>query len=883
MNPMWGPPPGDGPRPALRRLLALFPRKHRAAYGEEIWEVARYRWDRQGGGWLATLALIRDLTSGAAVLRVEQLGRGMRGMGQGLGMDARFVLRSLGKSWGYVITAVTVLACAVAANATVFSYVKGTLLSEPAWPDAEEVSIVWARNLENGQLRDVVSGPNVVDMRERLTTARVAAFHYDGTYFDAEGRPEVVSTLDVEVDFFRVLGVEPALGRGFGESERYSGGQPTVVVSHAFWRDRLGGADDVVGAPILLEGVPHIVIGVLAEDFQFVAPAPILRPLTDDYMAGRSRSSPHFNVLARGLPGATHDDLQLELAAFTRELTAEFAEVEGWDFHAERLDTVMVEAVRPVILVLVGTVLLVLLVALVNLGMLFRVRTAVRDGEIAVRRALGASRTVLVRILALEPLLLAAVGAGLGLAVTPWFLGRVADLVPVWIAIPDSAARVPAVRAELAPGVAAVTFVIALLGALALTAPAFAAVLRSRQGPAPGSDRRVRSGIAGVRALVGLELAFTTVLCVGAALLVRSFDRMMSTEPGVQAEGVLAIRFGDVWEQPVPDQARYLRDVVEAVEAVPGVERAGTIDYLPFLAEDDFARIYFLDQELQPVRELREEWRRVDANVLEAAGMRMVAGRWFDSDDLEGTVRSAVVNASFAQKHYPDGNAVGRLLSTHDENYRDMRIVGVVADVRSLGPTAPAPPMLYVPQQGNPRGTVGMYVRTSVAEPMALGTRVREAIWSVDSSQPVIDVVPLQEMVGEWVAIPRAARGLVSALAALAWVLSVVGVFGVASYAVRSRRGELGIRMALGASARRLTSEQVRAMTPVLVLGVGGGLLLASGLGRLSKALLFGVAPLDPVSLVTAALVTSVAAMAAVWWPARSVSRIDPAETLNAE
>ena len=883
MNPPGPGPDRRGPPRALRGLLVLFPRGHRETYGTEIWDVARYRWTRSGGGWLATLALVRDLVGGATVLRTEEIRTGVRGMGRGLGMETRFVLRSLGKSWGYVITAVTVLACAVAANATVFSYVKGTLLTEPAWPDPDEVSVIWARNLENGQLRDVVSGPNVVDMRERLTTARIAAFHYDGTYFDAEGRPEVVSTLDVSVDFFPVLGVEPAAGRGFGESERYSGGPPTVVVSHAFWRDRLGGAGDVVGTPLLLEGVPHTIIGVLAEDFQFVAPAPILRVLTDDEMAGRSRSSPHFNIVARRLPGTTHDDLQLELAAFTRELTAEFGEVEGWDFHAERIDTVMVEAVRPVIMVLVGTVLLVLLVALVNLAMLFRVRTSVRDGEITVRRALGAGRARLVRILALEPLLLAAIGAALGLAVTPWFLSTVADLVPTWIAIPDSAARVPALRAELAPGVAAVAFVTALFGALILTAPAFVSVLRDRRGHTPRSGRRVRSGVAGVRAMVGLELAFTTVLCVGAALLVRSFDRMMSTEPGVQGEGVLAIRFGDVWEQPVADQARYFREVVEAVEAVPGVERAGTIDYLPFLAEDDFARIYFLDQELRPVRELREEWRRVDDNVLEAAGMRMVVGRWFGSEDLDGPVRSAVVNASFAQKHYPDGDALGQLLSTHDENYRDMRIVGVVADVRSLGPAAPAPPMLYVPQQGNPRGTVGLYVRTSLSEPMALGSIVREAIWSVDSSQPVIDVVPLQEMIDEWIAIPRAARTLVSALAALAWILSVVGVFGVASYAVRSRRGELGIRMALGASARRLTSEQIRAMSPVLVVGVGGGLLLASALGTASKALLFGVTPLDPLSLLGAAAVTSVAALAAAWWPARAVSRIDPAETLNAE
>ena len=380
--------------------------------------------------------------------------------------------------------------------------------------------------------------------------------------------------------------------------------------------------------------------------------------------------------------------------------------------------------------------------------------------------------------------------------------------------------------------------------------------------------------------LVGVEVAVATLLCILAGLTARSADNLLSTEVGVDADGVLTLAVADVWERPAHEQVTYFREIVEAVERVPGVERAGVMDYVDFLAEDDFARIYFLDRSFQPTRDMREEWRRVDAGLFEAAGMAMMSGRAFEQPDFEGTPRVAIVNRAFADKHYPNGQALGELLSTHNAAYRDLTIVGVVADVRSLGPSTPAPPMLYVPNQGSPRGHQGMYVRVD-GDPMMLADAIRDAIWSVDPSEPVAAIVPLSDLVARWTAIPLATRTLVLTLAVLAMFLSAVGVFGVVAYAVRTRRSELGVRLALGASPTRLESEVVARVLPVALVAVLAGAASGIGAARSARAVLHGVDPLDLPSLAGALVAMTAATALATWLPARRAGRIDPAEAMR--
>jgi len=862
------------------RLLRLYPAAHRREYGEEMLEAARHRWERAGGSNSATAAALGDLVFGAVGVWKDHLGRQTMGMGKGWGLDARFVSRSLWGAPGYVTTAVLVLACAVAVNASVYSYARGTLLSEPSYPDPGSVVLVWGSNVTEGQRRDVISGPNFMDIHQEVTALEsVAAFHGDGTYLLVDGHPEVIQTFDVSVDFFRVLRVEPALGRFFDESDRTSSAPATIVATYGFWRDRLASDPSAVGRPLDLEGEPHILLGVLPEDFEFVAPLPLYRPLRDDVLAADNRARIHYNVVGRLAEGASVSDANVELGRIGDGILADYAGFEGWSLLAESLREVSVEAVRPVIWILVVTVALVLLVALVNLATLFRIRSVSRQDEFAVRMALGATWLRITRILALETVVIASFGAALGLAAAPFLLRRLAAMLPLWIQIPDSAARVPVLRAVLDPSVALIAFGGAVLGALILTGPTFVSAVRATGAARAG---RVVGATRGIRVLVAVELAVATVLCIGAALTARSASNLLSTDVGLVDEGLLTLGFGDVWDLDAPGQIAYFRAAVEAVEAIPGVRRAGVTDYVDFKAEDDFARVYFLDRSFQPMSDTREEWRRVDEGLFEAAGMTMGEGRSFEPDDFTGDPRVAIVSATFAAKHYADRSPLGQFISTHETNYRDLEIVGVVRDVRSLGPATSPPPMLYVPNQGSPRGVQGMYVRVA-GDPMTYATLVRDAIWSVDSSRPVMDIEPMATLVNNWVAIPKATRALVLGLALLAWMLSAVGVFGVVAYAVKVRKSELGIRLALGASPDRLERDQLRDISPVVVLGIGAGLMLGLLAARAAGAVLYGVSPFDPISLTAAVGVMAAAAFVATYLPARRAARIDPSEVMRPE
>jgi predicted permease len=440
---------------------------------------------------------------------------------------------------------------------------------------------------------------------------------------------------------------------------------------------------------------------------------------------------------------------------------------------------------------------------------------------------------------------------------------------------------VPALRAVLDPWVAGAAVGMAVVGTLALTLPGL------RGGNAGGrtawAGRGQSVGARGIRWLVAIELALATVLCLGAGLTTRSAEKMLAVDVGLEDQGLLVLYFGDVWDRPEEEQVAYFRQVLDAVETVPGVGSAALIDYLPFLQEDDFASIYFLDRSFQPVRDQREEWRRVSHGLFETAGMRFVQGRSLTADEFVDRPRTAVVNEAFADKHYPGGGAVGQYLSTHDPDYQDLEIVGVVADVRTYGPTEPAPPTLYVPLQGSPRGTTGMYVRAEGGNPWALAEPVREAIWSVDPSQPADGLATMTELVSAWVAIPRTIRTLVSGVATLALFLAAVGVFGVVGYAVRRRMPEFGVRLALGASPGRLRRDVLRGALPLVALGLGGGVLVGWLAAGAAGAVLFGVEPLDPISLAVAVSAMAGAAFLATWIPARRASRVDPTRAIRAE
>lgn len=875
-----------GPSPSLRRLLDLFPRDHREQFGDEMWEVVCYRYRQRGagvwGGWKFNVATAADIVWSALTLRGIRMGRWMMGGWIGFGVDVRFIMRGLLRAKGFPLTVLTVLAVAVAVNSAMFAFVKGTLLERPPYEDPDNVVVAWGSNPVNGQIRDVISGSNVVDLIARTSTlTSLAAFHRDNVVLMRDGRPLVISAFEVTVDFLTVLGVEPALGRDFGPQDRVSGGRAAALISHDFWMDGLGGDPGLVGSVLEMDGEPTTILGVLPEGFRFAGNMAVYVPLHEDLLAAESRTHYHYNLVGRLREGATPADATRELSGILADITLEHPQLAGWSVLVEPLSEVSVEAVRPTLWLITAASLLVFAVVIVNLGTLFRIRTMERMEEFSLRTALGAPRRRVAALILTEALGLSAAGGTLGLMLAPSMLDLFSSIAPPVVLIPNSAAAIPVLQASLEPSIQALAFIGALLAGVLLASPSLVTALgRNAQASASRAGSRVRSGLRS-KWLVGSEVALATVLCVGAALTLRSANNLASQDMGVVPEGVLSAYFGDVDGLPVAQRAEYYRQVITAVEAIPGVERVGTNDYRPFEGEDDFQGIRFPGRPApEPGRGPREEWRRVSEGLFEATGMRVLRGRGFQPLDFQGTPRAVVINQAFAAKHYPGLDPVGERLTVTEDGYREVEVVGVVADVLSRGPAVPAPPVLYAPYQAAPRGTVSLFVKVS-GDPMSFATSVREAIWSVDSRQPVLPMIPLEEVVRQSMAVSTMMSKIVGAMATVALILAGLGVFGVVGFMVRSRTRELGVRLALGATAGRLEREVMRDQLPILIVALVAGLSLSMLVAQALGSVLYGVSSVDPISFGGTAVLIAIMSLVATYLPARRVSKVDPARVIE--
>jgi predicted permease len=388
---------------------------------------------------------------------------------------------------------------------------------------------------------------------------------------------------------------------------------------------------------------------------------------------------------------------------------------------------------------------------------------------------------------------------------------------------------------------------------------------------------------SGTKWMVGAELVFATITAVGAGLTLQSAKYLASRDTGVVAAGVLTAYFGNVEDRPIPERAEYFKQVLEAVAARPGVIRAGTKDYRPFEGEDDFTGIRFPERPPLPRGQgIREEWRRVSEGYFATVGMRIVRGSGFAPPDFVGTPLTAVINQAFAAKYYSGQDPVGRRIVLSAQGYSDLTIAGVVNDVLSRGVTGPAPPVLYAPYQALPRGHVALFVKVA-GDPATYATAIRDAIWSVDPGQPVLPIIPLADVIGRSMAVPTMMSRIVGAMAGAALALAGLGVFGVVGFAVRARTREFAVRIALGATSGRLVRHVMSGFIPTLVGSLVAGLLAAGYAWNGIGAVLYGIAPGDPLALAGAAAIVSGIALAATYVPARRVSKLDPARILQAE
>jgi putative ABC transport system permease protein len=800
--------------------------------------------------------------------------------------DLRYGLRLLRHAPGFTAVAVGALALGIGANTAIFSTVDAVLLRPLPYADPDRVVMVWEDATASGFPRNTPAPGNFVEWKRRNHVfADMAATRGASANLTADGPPEQVVGRAVTPNFFDVLGVRPMAGRMFTVDEDRTGA-PVAVISYALWQRRYAGDASTVNREILINGQKYLIIGIMPRDFAFRMREmdlwiPIHFPPSDLVNHGS-----HFlNVVARLKAGVSLAQARENMSAIARQLEAEHPD------SNVKLGAAVVpmreEAVgntRIELLVLMAAAGCVLLIACANLAGLLLARGLGRRREMAVRSALGASRGRLVRQMIAEGALIALAGGLLGILLAPAGRKVLATLVPA--ALPDTSA--PAVDARVL-GFALLLSVLTGVGFSIV--PAWQA---SRVSMNDALKQGGRGGIGGAAsatrdALVILEVAAALVLMVGAGLMLQTVSRLRAIEIGFRPERLLTLRTTlprTKYQDPEKRIAFYHR-VLQGVRALPGVERAGYGSVLPFRSQGN-TQSFSVEGRERPAGHVfdRDALLRVSSgDYLQTLGVRLVEGRLLQARDTDLTAPVVVINETLARIYFPKESPLGHRLAMYGRIPVWRTIVGVVRDVHERGYELAMKPGVYIPfEQFKDTWALPESLAVRAAgDPASLTSAVRRVIAETDPEQPVAAVATMDEIVALDVADRRQQMTLLTAFAALALLLASLGLYGLLAYTVTQRSREIGLRMALGASASRVVSivvlRGVALSAAGLVLGLSAAWLLAGAMSRI----LYGVAATDPATYGTVAALLCAIAAAASWIPARRAVRIDPIAVLREE
>jgi predicted permease len=908
-------PSGASPRTAERifaLLVLLFPGDFRRRFGADMRELFRDQLGlaRRGGAagvarlWLRVLpslawsALLEHRDARAARRLSATLHAtgpvGSDGMLATLTSDLRYAVRMLRKSPVFTLVAVLVIALGSGAVTTIFSGMNGLLLRPlPAATDPERLVAIERRG--RGEDEGIqASYPYYAQLRDRTRTLDgVAAWSKASLAISSGGEGSAVYGNIVSGNYFSLLGVRPALGRFFlPEEDRTPLTHPVVVVSHAFWRTRLGADSAAVGRALLVNGRPYTLVGVAPEAFRGVftplvvdAWVPLMmQPHVRPNRDVRSASFVWLWTFGRMKDGVTRDVAAGELTAITAALLADGTEPEQWaGFGRIRLSGLTglpLDASRTAfgfVALLLGASALVLLIAGVNVAALLSARAIARRRELAVRAALGAARGRLVRQLLTESLLLFLLGAAGGLALA---VGATHALERM--PIPTDVRM----TLELSPDLRVLAFALLLSLATGIVfglAPAVRATrqditARLRGGGATGGPRRA---IASNGLVVG-QLALSLVLLVGAGLFLRALRSGQSAEIGFERAGVATAAFNaESWGYDSTRARLFYAELRERLEAVPGVEAVSFTDLVPLTFSSMGTRLVpdgavpgDGDDGGMDVR-----MADVDAGYFDALRLPLARGRAFTLRDDASSARVVVINETLARRLAPAGDATGRSFRLHDERWT---VIGVALDARYADLGSPTPPVVYLPMAQNWRPDQTLLVRTS-GDAARLAPVVRAAVRAIDPTLPPPTVMTLAQATSLALLPQRVAAMVTGALGTAGLLLATVGLYGIIAYSVSGRTRELGIRVALGARRADVLGLVVREGMWLAALGVAVGLLLAAGAARLLGSLLLGVSPLDLPTFAGMSLLFVAVALLASWLPARRAAATDPTIALRAD
>jgi putative ABC transport system permease protein len=804
--------------------------------------------------------------------------------------ELRVTIRSLTKRPAFTALVVGALALGIGANTAIFSVVHAVLLRPLPYPDAERLVMVWGTDAPRGQDETRVSYPDFQDWRETASSFEdLGAFWtLPNTDVNLTGgdEPERVPVARVTAGYFEILGVRFAHGRGFRPEENVAGNHRVAVLSYALWQRRFAGDPSLVGRSVQVNGFPYTVVGILPADFRPLGTlalgeqVELWRPLAPDDNQTGGRDSRNLRVIGRLRPSASLSAAREELTAIARALEEAHPETnEGRGVTLVPLHEQVVRDARPALLVLLGAVALVLLSACTNVANMLLARAASRRGELAVRRALGASRRRIVGQLLGESVLLATAGGLAGLLLA---YGGVRLLVSLG---PGEIPRLDEIGVDLQ--VLGFSLLLSLAaGILVGLAPAYqAAWTEPAEGLRHGSQRG--GGARGHRlrqALVLSELTLTLVLLVGAGLLVRSFSELLAVDPGFETNQMLTFQLELPMGTKYPEQwqrTALFDELLDRIERHPDI-RAATMVSAPPLGEGGFTTTFSVvgetdDAAASPPATIQ----LVAPDYFRTLGIPLIAGRGFTERDDREAPRVAIVNETAARR-WPDGRTIGGRFVPSIRFLPGAEVVGIVRDARSGGLDAAVPPILYLPSDQVGFNFMTVIVRTASA-PRAVLPAIRATVRELDPEQPIYNVRTLNELVSRSVAERRFQMLLLAGFSAIALSLALVGVYGVMSYTVSQRTREIGVRMALGAEPRDVSRSVVRESMMLALIATAIGVPLALLSGRLLTASLFGISSTDPWTYATTVVILASTAALSAYVPARRAAAVDPAVALRAD
>jgi predicted permease len=782
------------------------------------------------------------------------------------------------------------LALGIGANTAIFTAIHH-LLFRP-FPFLEEPSrlvALWQIAPRGVNDHNEVTAADFRDWRENLKSFDhiVAHVWWTGNVTGGE-RPERVQGMQVSADFFDAFGLRPALGRTFAPGEDQPGRDRLVVLSWGLWQRRFGGDSGVVGTVVSINGIQRTIIGVMPPDVRYPIAAEMWAPYAPTPDTWTRRQLHYLYVTGRLAPGVTIEQARAEISRLSAALAVQYPNTNtNWGVNVQPLMRDTAREIEPMLAVLMAAVAFVLLIACANVANLMLVRATGRGRELSIRTALGASRTGIVRLVLVEGGVLALAGGVLGIVLGVFGVDLLRALVPAdfrrMIAGFDRMTVNGAVLVFTALLSIAAALLFALLPAVRAARSAAGARDSLRSGATAGGRERHRLR----RALVAVEVALALLLLIGAGLMFRTFQHLVTLPPGFETQGVALTSLalpGRKYPEGV-DAVRLYTQLLEHVAALPGVAAAGAANVVPLCGCNQTTSFNVVGQPPYARDERPDvDWRVISPGYLDALRVPILRGRAFAATDVAGVPRVVIVNETLARRWFPDG-ALGRRIFLQGDTTQPAEIVGIAGDMKHAGLARETLPELFLPVAQQPVWEMTLAVRTvgGEAAATALLPALRSAALEIDPEQPVYDQQTMQALFSFSMLQYRFSLRLLAALGLIAVLLAGVGIYGVISHLVAERTREIGIRIALGGDQRTVQRLVVRQGMSPAAIGLLTGLILAPALTTLVRGMLVGVSPHDPLTFAAVALVLMGVALFACWLPARRAARVDPMIALRAE